>query len=202
MWNAIGCYCWLIFVNIRIWYSTVQLQRVMVFLWLEWSQTPLILCLIPSLESGVQGVGMGYGITGPDDQQACTMRHSQKLGRISTGVWGKYWEQVYRRSQSPGCGGHQREGSDSNQSFPIFLVSPNTHTHTHTHHTHTYTHTHTHTHTSHMWIPLLVAPESWNHVVHESAEFMLLRPRESQKILVTSLVAGPLSLVICHLSGI
>ena len=119
----------------------MQLQRVMVFLWLEWSQTPLILCLIPSLESGVQGVGMGYGITGPDDQQACTMRHSQKLGRISTGVWGKYWEQVYRRSQSPGCGGHQREGSDSNQSFPIFLVSPNTYTHTHTH---------THTHITHV----------------------------------------------------
>ena len=189
MWNAIGCYCWLIFVNIRIWYSTVQLQRVMVFLWLEWSQTPLILCLIPSLESGVQGVGMGYGIIGPDDQQACTMRHSQKLGRISTGVWGKYWEQVYRRSQSPGCGGHQREGSDSNQSFPIFLVSPNTHTHTHTHTYHTCGfHSWLHRNHGTMWSPNL--------------QFMLLRPRESQKILVTSLVAGPLSLVICHLSGI
>ena len=163
----------------------------MVLPWLEWSQTPLILCPIPFLESGVQGVGMENGITGPEVQQACTVRHSQKLGRISTGMWGKYWEQLYQRSQSPGCGGQEREGSDSNQSFPVFLVSPDTHTHTHTH-----------THRSHLWILLLVAPESWNHVVCESAEFMLLRPREPRKILVTCLVAGTLSLIICHFSGI
>ena len=48
------------------------------------------------------------------------------------------------------------------------------------------THTQTHTHTSLIGVILdssLVAVEAWNHVVGESAESLLLRPKESQKIL-------------------
>ena len=39
-------------------------------------------------------MGMENGITGPEVQQVCTVRHSQKLGKISTEMWGKYWEQL------------------------------------------------------------------------------------------------------------
>ena len=104
----------------------------LVLLWLQRPQTPLIPCPNLCLESGVQGVGVENGITGPEVPQPCTAQHTQKLESIEPDRGGKTTSRFNKGTRALVV-----VGMTGRAVIPISLPSvPGPNTHTHTQHTH------------------------------------------------------------------